>query len=661
MDDEWLKSIQTYSKVLPLQLLQDLAERIFRFAQDTSRSWDRDMIEVQPEPKPRYFNTLFTNFKNHPIEPKEPLVQGQRYKLAINISPQPEGLDKEAIFPGDALTDIWDKKGEILPLTVVASSSDFEFVTEGQSAKTHQIATMNVPRIGASDKIDFTVRPKGSGAKVSILRVEILYRGHIIQSKKIRAVIVPHKEAEIPDDLWLDKENGIAQNAEVTFRIKYRLDPKDFALLPERFLTLMVERVDPRAKADESIDFRLLDRTHGSQERSPEITYYDNTITALTLRQLISDVREQIKRTISGQHEIKGYENKLNGKDELLNNWLPGLADAGLSLRRTLLSDSDQKNIEGIETSTELNHLYLKPGSIIQINPVLGDITIPWGMVYEREIINLSGTTHVCSQFSDHDLDCTNCPSANDLFTVCPHAFWGYRYSIEQIPCQVNSDSTSNTLVRRIKNNQPLQINFNVYQKFIRWENHLKNLEEVGHIEIKEAKNILELFEVWKENSSEVDLIYFYCHGGTQGGKAYLKLSDENNLYSNAIYSFLKSSKLDWSHDPLVFLNACETGNYGPDSYLSLLKDFLKAGVCGVIGTECSVPERLAEAYAAALLPRLFAGEPLGQAMLEVRRDLLYKHKNPLGLVYSLYAAHEVALTKPVIRNLNSEMIETPL
>jgi len=38
----------------------------------------------------------------------------------------------------------------------------------------------------------------------------------------------------------------------------------------------------------------------------------------------------------------------------------------------------------------------------------------------------------------------------------------------------------------------------------------------------------------------------------------------------------------------------------------------------------------------------------LGQAMLAVRRELLQQHLNPLGLAYSLYAAHEIALARPV-------------
>lgn len=69
----------------------------------------------------------------------------------------------------------------------------------------------------------------------------------------------------------------------------------------------------------------------------------------------------------------------------------------------------------------------------------------------------------------------------------------------------------------------------------------------------------------------------------------------------------------------------------------------MNAGASGVVGTECPVSE-FAEYYATEVFKRLFTGEPMRQAMLSVCPKLLEEHYNPLGLVYSLYAAHEIAL-----------------
>jgi hypothetical protein len=139
--------------------------------------------------------------------------------------------------------------------------------------------------------------------------------------------------------------------------------------------------------------------------------------------------------------------------------------------------------------------------------------------------------------------------------------------------------------------------------------------------------------------------VYFYSHGGTDEimERPYLEISD-GRINAN----FLEASHLKWPHAPLVFLNGCATGDYGPESYVSLIEDFREAGAIGVVGTECPVPETFAEAYASELFPYLFRGEHLGEAMLDVRLKFLKEYKNPLGLLYTLYAANEVALAQPV-------------
>jgi len=79
-----------------------------------------------------------------------------------------------------------------------------------------------------------------------------------------------------------------------------------------------------------------------------------------------------------------------------------------------------------------------------------------------------------------------------------------------------------------------------------------------------------------------------------------------------------------------------------------LIDDFRKGGACGVVGTECPVTENFARAYADALFPKFFCGQPLGQAMLNVRLELLKEKLNPLGLVYTLYAYNNISLATPV-------------
>ena len=566
----------------------------------------------------RYFNTYFDNPSDRTtIPPSEPLIHGQPYLLFIDISPERKGLDEEPTpFPDQALAQVWNDQ-ETLSLDVVVTSKDFSIDAT--------VKPLTLPRGGSSDIVQFTVKPnlfEGRG----YIRVELLYRGYLLQSKQIAALILPRAGAEIPESL------RPPQTARITFTTTDLLTNEQLALLPERFLTVDVE-LDRR---DGSIDFRFLDRTQGNQE----LAFYDMTLPPTALGEAIAAVRHQLTLMASND---EGYKWKTQGDMELLNTWLPALADAGRRLYRAILPENKGNTLA--EDRGETLRAALEPSTVIQVNPILGKVTIPWALLYERKI-RYSQRVRVCEQFVERDTDCTGCPFKDDSKVVCPHAFWGYRYAIEQLPAWTSNELPQPlALIRQIANDRPLSLNFNVCREFVLWQEHLPKIEALGSVKMLEADEIPALELIWENNSETLDLIYFYCHGGVEESskQPYLALSGER-IYSN----FLEDFEHRWQHHPLVLLNGCGTGDYGPESYISLIDDFRAAGASGVIGTECPVPEMFAEPYAIALLGRLFRGEPLGQAMLAVRRELLQKNLNPLGLVYSLYAAHEIALTVPV-------------
>ncbi|HAZ43012.1 MAG TPA: hypothetical protein DDW76_10300 [Cyanobacteria bacterium UBA11369] len=562
----------------------------------------------------RFFNTYFGNPSDRTtIPPSEPLIHGQVYILFIDISPERKGIDAESTpFPDEVLARVWNHQ-ETLTLDVVVTSKDNDFSIDAQ------VKQLNLPLSGASDPIKFTVKPnrfEGQG----YIRVELFYRGYLLQSKQIAALIIPTPGAEIPESL------RPPQTARITFTTTDLLTNEQLALLPERVLTVAVE-LDQR---DGSIDFRFLDRTGGDRE----LAFYDTTLQPAALGNAIANIRQQLYLTL---HD--GYWGEVEGSAEQLNTWLPKLADFGRELYRQLLP----QNKAGLlaDEREELLQAALKPGTVIQVNPVLGKVTIPWALLYERKL-KPSQRTSVCDRFTDRDLDCTNCPNKDNPNFVCPHAFWGYRYSIEQLPCWVsNQHPAPLTLVRQIQNNQPLCLSFNVWREFSLWQEHLDKLEAAGSLNLLISEEIPQLEMIWEEHGNQLDLVYFYCHGGVEElpKRPYLELSDER-IYSN----FLECYDSRWKHHPLVFLNGCATGDYGPESYVSLIDDFLNAGASGVVGTECPVSEKFAEHFATEVFKRLFSGEPMGKTMLAVRRQLLEKYSNPLGLVYSLYAAHEIAL-----------------
>lgn len=583
-----------------------------------------------PESAPveqRYLNSYFSPF-NQPgaMLPDRPLVARQAYGLTVEVSPERKGIERTNVpFPDAAVAQAFDPSDQ-LALTVIVASQDFEIDAPNQ--KSSNPKTLILPRQGAADPVFFKVRPKlpdaasmGRGA----IQIDIFYRGYLLQSKLLESAIVPSADA-------VPATSSPFQVSAVTFTTIDRFSQETLALLPERILTIIAANHEPTS----SISFRFLDRTQGGRE----LATYSEGLYRDSLNSVIQEIR-----TLLGHLAAESYCDNIEGDLTLLNHGLHRLADLGRSLYRQILyKDSQATSSAGKTDRTALLQAALKAGTVIQVNSVLGWVTIPWAVLYERPL-RLTDQTQVCDRFQNHD-DCSDCPFQTDATRVCPHAFWGYRYSIEQLPGQRSANlNQSSAIIRQIDNNQPLSVNLNVWRDFDRWRDHCSKLQQMGTVEMHIAETLADLDAIWQAQGPALDLVYFYCHGGTEGSRPYLRLSD-GRINSN----YLESFNLNWSHHPLVLLNGCATGDYSPASYISLIDDFRRAQACGVVGTECPVSENFAETYATELLKRLFRGEPIGQAMLAIRRYFMQQFLNPMGLVYSLYAADEICLLRAVAR-----------
>jgi hypothetical protein len=93
-------------------------------------------------------------------------------------------------------------------------------------------------------------------------------------------------------------------------------------------------------------------------------------------------------------------------------------------------------------------------------------------------------------------------------------------------------------------------------------------------------------------------------------------------------------------------LNMCESAQLTPSLSESFFHFFLDRGARAVIGTECPMTVEFAHPFAARFLGEVFAGRPVGDALLETRRHFL-KLNNPLGLAYTLFGQATVAFEPP--------------
>jgi hypothetical protein len=145
-------------------------------------------------------------------------------------------------------------------------------------------------------------------------------------------------------------------------------------------------------------------------------------------------------------------------------------------------------------------------------------------------------------------------------------------------------------------------------------------------------------------------LLYFYCHAsscrpGEGGGpmSSGLTLSGGDLIVLSDLY-IEASPRTPLPGNPLVILNACESAALSPSFYEGFLPYLLAKGARGVVGTETDTPAVLAAAWAERFFDRLLAGEPIGSAMLAVRRELAAEHHNVLGLLYAMYCDGDTAL-----------------
>ena len=140
-------------------------------------------------------------------------------------------------------------------------------------------------------------------------------------------------------------------------------------------------------------------------------------------------------------------------------------------------------------------------------------------------------------------------------------------------------------------------------------------------------------------------LLYFYCHGQNDKPLA----DDHAEKLELAEGEYLVPEDLDdeviYPRGPLVFLNSCSSGGFSPLSFGTFLTRFRDKQALGLVATSFTIPATFAAVFGQRLLRRYVAGEPLGRALLDLRRELL-KLRVPLGLFYSLYCPADISIRK---------------
>lgn len=588
---------------------------------------------------------------------------GEIYHLGIQIGP--EDVRYRAVGASAVIEELfkWTKEMKGVWLEVGVSGIEFEVLGE-------PVQELWLPRSTPSEFIYFAVSPRIAGA--ARLLYCIYYQHNLIQSFRLAAFTLEPGQEDKPAEQRGPLLASALDLTEETTRDVCYLSRLEYSL------TSGADGIETRPARDLSIAANDLNGVTVITLKGPDEF---KVILPGNLRVLVSDVRKTLKEVSANPKPGEPDPAKWNyafgpyPKPDALQNALRKMARVGWYLYDQMFQDDDQK---------KLDKLLSEERRLISVAHLLRDKVIPWAALYDRPYepdtkevavgTELRPTVEdvclVALPNPDGSLPVSECGKHKDCplhedrkreyekegkvvlreTIVCPLRFWGFKHIIEIPPQQVAAGAAARPQRDRILDDREgpqLAAAYNA--SLLLWDDHWKELEKLAPWKTKtDAKRRALILQALQ--NEELDIIYFYCHA--RGGVDDAAENPEHLVFQDgpqaAIEKLTASGFLNvpkWRHHPLVILNGCGTVGFSPDAlspFLKKLVDDLEAA--GVLGTEVTIWEELATQAAKYFLEKFLADEN-AEALLTMRR-LLLANRNPLGLVYTLYAPAHLMLGK---------------
>ena len=167
----------------------------------------------------------------------------------------------------------------------------------------------------------------------------------------------------------------------------------------------------------------------------------------------------------------------------------------------------------------------------------------------------------------------------------------------------------------------------------------------IADSDLVEVDSGSELLKNLEQQRREISAIFAFLHATSiaPDSEPHLSFNNGDIVTTDVLERLLNQLPMDeqdlryLASGPLVILNACETGPSVNLPHVSLQNAMFQLGAQGVVVTEVSVWIRLGHDVATRLIKRLGKGEPIGDALTAVRRELYAEKNNPLGLLYAYY------------------------
>jgi hypothetical protein len=623
----------------------DLAEAIRALGMALAEGWHKAAIGPQPEPpsdptppgglekglpQPRFLNAgfFYGQSRTEGVPVGESLFTGSDRFLGVNAGKTwGIGTPPSAEFGIDPAVGSLFEEQDQLRLTVAVRSRSV-LVENGYRQ-------LVLPREGESELLFFRLTFGSTGRH--ILDVDLFYQSHLLQSRRVEVDVVEDTGEPVPP-------SKTAQDSYLTFSRAGTLSRDKLQALDEhpRRLTITVQKQDDR--------FCLYYYNHEQEALGME----RSELGEANLQTLLNNSRKALKKVVAD------YRGRIGGSQRELRLSLWRLASEGFQLFRKLLPVQYDPTTAGPGAVPVA--LGLTAGDVIQVAPLSRKAGLPWELLYDRRVDRFRehkpDRVALCDQFLSHGPD--DCPNRDNAKVVCPYGFWGFRYIVEQLPNRIPFDQPppAADLPLHVRNGMPLRFAALVYE-FDNLEEHIAGLQALDDdLDLVRVDSLDAAEKELTTPEEPADILYFYAHGGFDQNEPELTLGPEDDEFE------LTTDDLEaWDVDltarqPLVVLNACESAAYRPDRVDSLLETFTRRGASGLIGTQCEVPTKLADAFIQAFFQAFLHEESVGQALFAARKALLHhvaegpggpeRRPDPRGLVYSLFAAADIALAQPL-------------
>jgi hypothetical protein len=514
------------------------------------------------------------DFEDHP--PHEPLTMGQWYTLAFDVDIAPRHI---AVPLADK--QLFPEGADEVVLTVQLDSADFDI--------SDRTRPLRLPRVGKShNKARFDISPRHNG------------------SATIKATI--HKDGNFIQQMELTFNVGAGQYTTVLINSRGR--PSSAAnVLHARNVGLSISPVAGGYDC-------LVWGEHSARALLPLQPGF--------LASAVEAARLELMKVVMHQDATGElvFQTGIDIPEADRDFALKTMARAGALLFEKLFfghaARDDSKTLgELLRNMTSDRTTRLKLQILAETAP------LPWGLLYLGDAS------------AGAKLDWAN--------------FIGMRHVIEEIPLQNTSD-VYGTAIPSDKPQLAVSVNVNsnidaqmgddfVVQQQSFWADARASRKR---IRVTSRTTTAEVVNALSDDRTDDQILYFYCHAKSTGladtggpDASYLGLTDAHITLGDLALDAPIATKL--RGHPLVFINACESAEMSPAFYDGFVPYFMSKGARGVIGTECKTPALFAVAWAKRFFERFLDGQPLGEVFLDLRREFLEEHGNPLGLVYAVH------------------------